>query len=62
MLRVPQELQDPLLNMTGADVNSEASILAALPFDVFHETVVADLVLEDESQPALFQTGRSTSY
>ena len=44
--------------MTGADVNSEASILAALPFDVFRETVVADLILEDGSQPALFQTGR----
>ena len=46
-LAFPEELRDPFLNLVGAQESSEASIIAAVPFDVFRESVSADLYLEN---------------
>ena len=54
----PDDLRGPLLNLVGADENSEASILAALPFDTFREAVSKEVVLDSGMPPTLFQQGR----
>ena len=54
----PDELRDPLLNMVGADMSSDPSVLAAVPFEVFRSAVADDLVLDDGETPTLFQKGR----
>ena len=60
-LDFPEDLQEPLLNLVGAELSSDASILAALPFDEFREAVAKDLVLNDGESPTLFQKGREGS-
>ena len=57
-LAFPDDLRNPLLNMIGTDETSEASILAALPFDTFHQVVSNDVVLDSGLAPSLFQQGR----
>ena len=54
----PDELRTPLLDLVGAEESSEASILAALPFDTFREAVSKDVVLATGLPPTLFQQGR----
>ena len=57
-LTFPEELRDPLLNLIGADVSSDASFLAALPFESFRAAVATYLVLDNGGSPTLFQQGR----
>ena len=54
----PDELRGPLLNLVGADENSEASILAALPFDTFREAVSKEVVLDSGYAADLVSTGK----
>ena len=58
MLEFPEELQEPLLNLVGAELSSDAAVLAAIPFDEFREAVAKDLVLNDGETPTLCQKGR----
>ena len=57
-LGLPEDPQDPPLNIVGAETSSDPSILASIPFDVFRDAVTEELVLNDGETPTLFQKGR----